>query len=568
MSRAEQYARWVLDPKNKKRTGDYIKLAAKRFLSDLKRKDIYFDEKEANRMVLFGENHCLLWEDKWRGKPVVIKPWMAFVFQQVHGWFRKSDGLRRVRKVYVQVAKKNAKSTLAGVLGNFHLFADERTKTPKIFVGANNEDQAKICVNITGRIIEQSPDLFDYVEDDVVKLFRYKENIVNIVHEERDGFIKALSKEGSDKNSKTSGGKQGLNPSLGIIDEFGMAQDDNLLNTLESAQAAREEPLIFCITTAGFNMNGPCYQKLRKSGIGVLEGILEDDSYLPFIWELDKGDDIYDETLWEKCNPNIDVSVSREFLRSRLRAAKNEGGSKEVDVKTLNFNIWVDSPEVFIPNEVWIKNTGSGITEQDLYGQVCYGGLELSTSLLLNSFTFLFPDIRGKVVIRTIFWMPDDNKKNTETDMWTTWIEEGHIKIFGGNVVDNDGVVEMLISHIGNYQMHSFAFKTDAINSDIVQALIKYGIVGNPLSHGYVGVTTPMRKWEELFTSEACEHFGNPVMSWMNGNCMVVRKEDSMRIEKSGGKVVGVYSGLSALAQWQTIDATEQNDQLLTSWKG
>ena len=104
------------------------------------------------------------------------------------------DGLRRVRKVYVQVAKKNAKSTLCGVLSNFHLFAD-KVQTPKVFTGANNEDQAKICVNIAGKIIEQSEDLYQFVEDGEVDLFKYKENIVNIVHRERDGFIKAMAKE-------------------------------------------------------------------------------------------------------------------------------------------------------------------------------------------------------------------------------------------------------------------------------------------------------------------------------------------------------------------------------------
>ena len=566
MSEAETYAKWVLHKDNVQRAGTYIKLAAKRFLADLKRDDIYFDEVEANKMIFFSENHLKLWEDKWRGKDMIIKPWMAFIFQQIYGWINKSDGLRRVRKVYVQIAKKNAKSTLAGALGNFHLFADERVSTPKIFVGANNEDQAKICTTITGKLIEQSPDLYQYVEDDVVQIFRYKENIINIVHKERDGFIKALSKEGSDKQSKASGGKHGLNPSVGIIDEFGMSQDSNLLNTLESAQAAREEPLIFVITTAGFNMAGPCYQSLRKTGINILEGTMEDDGYLPFIFEMDKGDDINDETVWEKCNPNLDVSVSRAFLRSRLKAAANEGGSKAVDVYTLNFNQWVDSPEVFIPGEVWRENSGSGIRDEDLVGQECYGGIEIVSGRLLNAFCFLFPDIGGKVVLKMCYWMPEENKKNIETDQWPTWCDEGHIKVFGGGVVENDQVTNMLFNHLGNYNMHSFAYKTDMEMSDIVQTLVKAGVQGNTISHGYQGISTPLTTWEELLTARSVEHFNNPVLAWMNGNCLVLRKENSIRIEKSGSKVVGIYAALNALAQWKTIAATEQDDKLLGSW--
>jgi phage terminase large subunit-like protein len=136
MSSAEQYASWVLDPSNAQRTGQYIKLAAQRFLNDLKRTDIYFDEVEANRICLFAERYCCLWEDKWRGMPVRLEGWQKFALQQMYGWFKKSNGLRRFKKVYIKIAKKNAKTTLGGgVVGNFHLFADDRIQTPKIFVG-------------------------------------------------------------------------------------------------------------------------------------------------------------------------------------------------------------------------------------------------------------------------------------------------------------------------------------------------------------------------------------------------------------------------------------------------
>lgn len=569
MSTAEQYAIDVLKPENSRKTGRLIKLAAQRFLNDLQRDDIYFDEVEANRCINFGENHCKLWEDAWRGKPVEFTPWMCFVFQQVHGWIRKSDGLRRVKSVYVQVAKKNAKSTIAGVMANFHLFADDRVQTPKVFVGANNEDQAKICVNITGKIIEQSEDLYDLVQDKTVDLFRYKENIINIVHNERDGFIKALSKEGSDNKSKQAGGKHGLNPSMGIIDEFAMSADDNLLNTLESAQAARKEPLIFCITTSGFNMQGPCFQKLRKSGIGILEGTLTDDSYLPFIFEIDNPIDdegkqlpitvdwlLANEDIWQQANPSLDVSVSRDFLRSRLMKAKNEGGTKEVDVMTLNFNRWVDSPEVFIPSDVWSRNS-HGITEDDLIGEICYGGIELISGKVLNAFCLIFPEIKGKTVIKPLFWMPESAIKNNpeKFDGYGDWIDDGLILTTSGNVVDNEFVFNHLFEEIGKYQVHSVAYATNMENHDIIQALVKNGIECNPISQGYSGISTPTGIWEDMFTSGTMEHFNNPVLAWMNSNCLILRKGTEIRLERSGSKISGITAGINALAQWKTIEA-------------
>jgi phage terminase large subunit-like protein len=449
MSSAEQYARDI--DSGKIVSGRLMKLAAKRFLSDIQRKDIYFDEVEANKFVNFAQNHCRLWEDKWRGQPLILEPWMLFIFQQVYGWMKTKDNLRRVRKVYVQVAKKNAKSTLTGVLSLYHLFADERIKTPKIFTGANNEDQAKICVNIAGKIIEQSPELYDYVEDGTVDLFKYKENIVNIVHKDRDGFMKAMAKEPEGKNKKQAGGKHGFNPSMYDIDEYGMADGPELMETLETAQAAREEPLGFIITTAGHKLTGPCYSKLRRRGVEVLEGVVMDDSYLPFIFEMDKGDDFKDENVWIKCNPNLGVSVFADFLRSQVINAVNDGGASEVNIRTLNFNEWCETPEVWVSRETWEKNV-HGITEQELEGVQCYGAIHIISQKELGVFTLLFPNVRKDVhVVLPLFWMPShtaiDNHMKVD---FGRWVDQKKIVTCEGNAVDNlfifDRIWEAIVS--------------------------------------------------------------------------------------------------------------------------
>ena len=568
MSRAEQYARWVLEPGNSEKTGRLIKLAAQRFLKDLERDDIYFDEKEADKIVNFAERYCHLWEDKWRGQPIKIMPWMAFVFQQIYGWIRKEDGLRRVRKVYVQVAKKNGKTTIAGTLNLFHLFADSKIQTPKIFVGANNEDQAKICVNISGKIIEQSPYLSDMVDEGDVNLFKYKENIVTVVHVERDGFIKPLSKETNSAKSTTSGGKHGFNPSLGVIDEYAMADSDALLNTLESAQAARAEPLIFCITTAGFKKEGPCFQLLRRTGVELLDGLIDDDSYLPFIFELDKDDDIGDEAKWMKCNPNLGVSVFPEFLRSRMKAAKNEGGSKMVDVRTLNFNEWCETPEVWIPQEVWAKNT-HGFSEKMLLGRTCYASIEVTSGLSLNAVSLFFPNISGDIHgVKTMFWMPMDAIRNSNIKVeFEGWAEEGFIEVCDGNVIDNDFIFNKIMALFGLYNIHSLAFNVTLTNHDILQALVRNGVECNPISTSYKAQNTPVGHWEELLTQGKIEHFGNPVLAWMNGSTQVNRNKDGdRRVMKAEGRTSGITASVNALAQWKTIMANEIDDAKIEMW--
>lgn len=575
MSGAEDYAWWVLDPENAKETGRLIKLAAQRFLSDLQRTDIYFDEDEAVKEINFGERYCYQWEGDWRGHLVKFELWQRFIYEQVYGWFYTDTRLRRFEDVYVQVAKKNGKSTMCAVDIDFHLIADDRINTPKVFTAANNEDQAKICVNMAGRIIEQSPDLMELVRDGTIKLFNYKDNITEIVNTEKDGFVKAFAKESGDKKSKTAGGKHGTNPSLGIVDEFGMSPDHGASKPIKTGMAARKEGRMFKITTAGFNLDGPCFQEDRKVGIQVLEGTVKKDNFLVIIYEIDQpiGEDgkpkaitpqwlLENEWVWKQANPNIDVSVQRKFLRSMLEDAIAFGGTTQVDVLTLNFNMWMDSPEVFIPAEVWSRNA-HGITEEDFKGKTCYGGIELVSGKLLNAFCLFFPGIKGKNVVKPIFWMPEENKTNRETDQYLNWVRDGLITTFLGGTSDNDKVFELIMSELSKYQMHSFAYKTNLEQNDIVQALIKNGIKGDPISHGYQGISTPTQAWEEMLTSYSIEHFNNPVLAWMNGNCMAVRKDHDIRLEKSGSRVVGIYAALNALAQYKTFESTTFNIGIL-----
>lgn len=547
-------------------------------MDDLKRTDIYFDEDEACKMPNFGERYCYQWEGDWRDKLVKFEPWQKFIYEQAYGWFRTEDKLRRFDEVYVQIAKKNGKSTMCAVDINYHLLAEDRVNTPKVFTGANNEEQAKICVNMAGRIIERSPDLMELVHDGTVRLFNYKELITEVFHVEKDGFVKAFSKESSDKTLKTSGGKQGVNASKGIIDEFGMSPDHGAAKPIKTSMASRSEGQMFYITTAGFNLQGPCYQELRKVGIQVLEGTIKKDNYLPIIFEIDKpiGEDgkqkdisaqwlLDNEWVWKHANPNIDVSVKRKFLRSALEDAVTFGGTTMVDNLTLNFNIWMGSADTFIPPEIWNKNTHD-ITTDDLAGSSCYGGIEIVSGKHLNAFTLLFPKVKGKTVLKTFYWMPDAFKSSRESDDLKDWADQKLITTFAGDAAENSVVVDLIMQELSKYYMDSFAFRSNLEQSDIVQALLKNGVKGNPISHGRQGISTPTQIWEEMLTKGEMEHFGDPILAWMNSNCLAVRKDHDIRLEKSGSRVVGIYAAINALAQWKTIEAEGSDDQLIESW--
>lgn len=561
MTAAHQYAGWVLKPGNERETGRLIKLAAQRFMSWLERDDIYFDEVEAVRMVDFCEEYLCQWEGDWEGMPFKFEPWQRFIFEQVYGWIRKDTGTRLIEEVYVQISKKNGKSTMCAGLMNFHVFADPRVKTPKVFTAANNEEQAKICVNMAGRIVEFSPALSEMVEEGLVGLMRYKENITEVINYENNGFIKAFSKESGDKKSKTAGGKHGVNASLGVVDEYGMSPDHGASKPIKTSMASRKERLMFKITTAGFNLEGPCYLEERGVGIKILEGSVVKDNTLVIIFEIDPpvGENgqpdkitpkwlLENEWAWKQSNPNLDVSVNREFLRGMVADAIDYGGRTETDVMTLNFNIWMHSPEVWIPADVWDRNV-HGLAPVE--GEDCYAGVEIGPSGEISAVAFLFP---GEIVkIKMLFMIAEDSLKFNDF-----YKQNAHLmKVDAGDELEIDISADWIVAEFQRYNLHSFCFPATLKNNSIIQKILKMGYVGNPISQRSVNeIADPTDTWQKMLRAAQIDHGNDPILKWMNSNCTVVRKETGTRLEKSG-KVLGIYACINALAQWKTVSANE-----------
>jgi phage terminase large subunit-like protein len=562
MLAAERYAHDVLE--GRKVAGLYIKQAAQRFLNDRKRTDIEFNEKEANRAVNFIERKLRHWEGSWRGKPMILEDWQKFIVQQIFGWF--NNGKRRIRSVYIQIARKNGKTSFAAAILLYHLIAD-RENTPQILVGANNEDQAKICVNSAGRIIQQSPDFSDDLDDETIKLSIYGRNIIGIYHKEKDGVVKPMS-----KNPDT---QDGFNPSIGVVDEYHEAKDDALLNVIESGQGARPEPILFVITTAGFVKTGPCYSKLRRSSIEILAGKTTDDAHLAFIWEPDEDDKWDDETSWHKSNPNLNVSVFVDYLRTRLTKAKNEGSSKEVDFKTKNLNMWVDAPTVWIQDDTWTKNHypvskygDAGIKIEDLIGARCFGGLDLSTGIDLNAFALMFPnfkEINGKWITPVLwwFWIPKTMVK-TETFDYSDWVNAGYITPTEGvfeNVIDHMKIVADIVPLPLQYYIQAIAFDQRLAYHGVVQSLgatfgtsEKEDIVQGlyPYTQSMPNVSAPTKELETLITNSQLEHFNNPVARWMMGN-VVLKKDAAGQIMPDKSKSQFKIDGIAAMVNAKAI---------------
>lgn len=555
MTAAEKYAIDVVE--GKKIAGKWIRLACEKFLSDLKRKDLVLDVKQGQRAINFIERKLRHWEGSWRGKPLILEDWQRFIVMQVFGW--QKDGKRRIRSVYIQIARKNGKTSFAAAVLLYHLFAD-RENTPQILVGANNEDQAKICVNSAGRIIMQSPTLKELTDDETVKLSIYGRNVIGIYHHDRDGAVKAMS-----KNPET---QDGFNPSVGVVDEYHEAKDDALLNVIESGQGARPEPLLFVVTTAGFDKQGPCFKKLRKSSIEMLSNKVTDDTHLAFIYELDEEDKWDDPSVWAKSNPNLGVSVFPDYLKNRLVKAKNEGGTKEVDFKTKNLNLWVDAPTVWIQDEKWMKNS-YGLHKDELLGQVCYGGLDLSTGIDINAFSLYFPRIKeidGRSISAVLwwFWIPKTQVRTEHFD-YSDWVDAGLITVTEGvfeNVIDHKKIVHDICQLPKKYNIHAIAFDQRLAYHGVVQDLgpvfgtsedenFIHGLY--PFTQSMPNVSLSAKALEREISNYELEHFNNPVARWMMGN--VVLKVDPVgQIMPDKSKSQYKIDGVAAMINAKAVD--------------
>lgn len=513
-------------------TGELVKLAVQRHLEDLDKDwDYVFDGQKAKQAIEFAQR-CRHWKGEKAGELIVLEPHQQFYFASIFGWVHKKTGFRRFRTSYKEVGRKNAKTTECAVKACYHLLADKEAGAQCYFV-ATKEDQARIAFKDATEIIKITPGLNS----------RFNLFTKSIVY--KSSFMKPL---GSDSNTQ-----DGFDPSYGIIDEYHAHKDDKMLNVIESGMGARRQPLIDIITTAGFNKAYPCYSSLRKSCIDILRGIKQDDETFALIFTLDEDDDWEDQSMWIKANPNLDVSVKMSYLMTRFTKAKNQGGSKEVDFKTKNLNIWTDVAEVWIPDAIWIKGK-KDISKDSLLNQPCYGGLDLAKGIDLNAFALFFPDTFSALLY---FWIPEYKANNHRDGVdYIKWANDGHIKITSGNIIDHRQIVFDIKEIISKYDFQSLAFDRFLSHHGVIQDLIDEKIECHELGQGFISLSEPTKELERLAYSGELNHFGNPILRWMASNAVRdINPAGAIKLNKakSENKIDGLAALINAIGEWMTF---------------
>lgn len=527
---------------------EWVKLAIDRHLKDLERDDIYFDEEAADRFLKFTALCKYTKGDlASQGKTIEYTPQQVFRYWVLMGWMTL-EGSRRFRKVYFEVARKNGKSEEAAVLCAYMLLKDGEFGA-EVFTAATKHEQAKI-VFLAARqmILKLSQD------------YKSVKGLVNI----GVGNVSVLQRNSKlEPLSSRSEKQDGLNPHLGVIDEYHAHPNSDLLEVIQTGMGSRSQPMLFIITTAGFEKQFPCHSEERKVATEILQGIKKDDGLFTVIYTLDEGDDWKDESTWVKANPNIGITPTWEYMRSQLTQAINQGVSKEVQFKTKNLNIWTNSSMSWISDE---KFKICGTVLPDLKGRKCYGGLDLASTRDLNAFVLIFPPESKDEPVWVIpyFWLPKatiQNKK--EIANYPQWEREGLIRVAGDEVTNQRQITVDIINEIAkDYQIESFAFDRYLAFNGVIQDLKDGGLEAFEFGQGYKSMSDPTKELERLMLSGEIGHGNHPVLRWNCSNIEISMNEAGdikLDKKKSKEKIDGMVALVMALGCWKAFDEGEDS---------
>lgn len=516
--------------------GEYVIKACQRHLDDLAAGEFVWDAQRAERAIDFFPRYLRHQSGSaFSGNPFVLSDWQAFIVGSIFGWLRK-NGLRRFREAYIEIARKNGKSTLAAGIALLMLIADGEAGA-EVYTAATKEDQAKIVWETARRMVLKSRIL-----KRVVRVLR------NTIHfDQLFGVFRPLGRD-----SKTL---DGLSPSCVILDEFHKQPNAELYNVLMSALGSRQQPLFFEITTAGNNRNCICYRR-RQAGINVLNSGLtgvSDPRLFVFIATLDEGDDPFDEAVWQKANPELGKGKLLDEMRAEASKAKLTP-EYENNFLTTQLNIWIESATVWLPLRRW-DVCKREIDWDDFRGRKCWGGLDLSGSTDFNAFVWVFEEASNYLVLPRLF-LPErtlrDNLKLRDKGVLYSlqqWAKAGLIELTPGDWIDHDLIEKRLCEDAKRFQVAEVGY--DPYNAgNLPIHLEDNGIRCAAIGQHFKYMNPAARELERRILSERIQHDGNPVIRWMLGN-VVMRQDPNGNIrpdkDKSHEKIDGVVAMLMAI---------------------
>lgn len=460
-------------------------------------------EGELARLKRDGTRHLL-----------VMSPWQVFVTVNIFGWVNY-EGLRRFTYVYLEVAKKNGKTTWLAAVGLYMGFIDGEPGA-NVYAAATTRDQANILFGAAKTMVAYSPKMQER--------FGITKQEYSIFQTTTNSSFKALSQD-------RDGSKDGYNVHCGLIDELHAHKDSGMYDIVSNGIASRFQPLLFAITTAGKDTTSVCYRE-RKIVVAILKGEAIHERYFGMIFCLDKGDDWKDPKNWPKANPNYGISVKPEYLQGMADKCKISPANEAI-FRQKHLNEWVGAVDGWLAESV-VSNCEVEVSYKEFKGVVGFAGYDLASRLDLASWDEMRPRFEDGKIIWYVFAHSYINERvmmSTEAingemrpDEYPVWRDDGWLIETPGASTDFNRIKEDILAHHLDYPFYEVGhdpYHAEQVTADLLDAGLN--VIEVPQRTEFLN---PAMRWIEVLIAENRIRFcGDPVLKWCILN--VVVKEDA-----------------------------------------
>lgn len=476
-----------------------------------------FDIEKANQPIEFIEKFCKHSKGKWIGKPVKLELFQKAQLQAIYGFVHKETGLRRCREVFTLVGRKNGKSTLKAATGVYMMVGDGEGGS-EVYSLATKRDQARIVFTEAVNMVAQSPYLSKHIKKRKTDLY----------------FPITFSK--FEPLSSDSNSLDGLNVHYGIIDELHAIKDRNLYDVIKQAMTAREQPILDIITTAGF-VRECIYDSIYDYACNVLDGFIEDERFLAFIYELDDREEWTNFKMWEKANPGLGTIKSYEELAANVERAKNDPDflptvlTKDFNVRDTVAGTWLTFDQI---------NNTETFDMEELRGSYAIGGADLSSTTDLSCATLLIMKSNSdkKYCIQQYFLPAELLEQRVREDKipYDKWAQRGLLTLCEGNKINYSDITAWFRKMYERYQIIPLWIGYDPWNAQYwIQEMKDLNFNMIEVRQGFKTLSQPMKELAADLMAKRINYNNNPILKWCLTN-VNVKRDDNDNIKPIKGK--------------------------------
>lgn len=510
-------------------------LCIERLINDHKRAKsagLVWNEDKAMQAVLFFDllQH---YKGKFAGQPLSLQPWQRdCIVKPLFGWYRE-DGSRRYRQSYIEVPRKNGKTTMTAGFALKGLLMDGE-QGAEVYAAATKREQAKILFDDCGKVLGPA----------IKKRVRVLKNAITF--EQMNASLKAVS---SDYNTL-----DGLNPHICVVDELHAHKERGLYDVMMSGMGARFSPLMVAITTAGVDRASICWEQ-REILRNAIEGHVEHDAYHGYVATIDEGDDWEDPLTWHKANPNLGISIYEDSLADFCRSAK-VSGSAENNFRRKHLDQWVGQAERWIGMDKWDACEDS-FSEEDMEGLPCWAAVDLAETRDLNAMAIVWR--RGEdYYVKTWFWAPKeamDERAAYDRRQVVEWMHRGQIASTYGQSADHESIAAQVNALFERHQPSALVFDPHISGEFLYHLRNNHGFPEDKLckfNQTIMNYSAPCKSFETLIYQNRLKHDGNPVLRWNISNLAAYQDANAnIRPDKknSADKIDGAVATIMALGE-------------------